>query len=97
VLVECIEHGLELHVRHLGEHPDVFDVATEGSWLPARSAIAVARLTAPFAATFACSMTSRCWERAVNTRSRADCMASPIKESANCWAWLRTLTASSVT
>src|SRR6476659_11422279 len=26
VLVECIEHGPELHLRHLGEHPDIFDV-----------------------------------------------------------------------
>jgi hypothetical protein len=30
ILVECIEHGLELHLRHLGEHPDVFDVDTLG-------------------------------------------------------------------
>jgi hypothetical protein len=39
----------------------------------------------------------RCWLRAVNSRSRADCMASSIKESDSCWAWLSTLTACSVT
>jgi len=45
------------------------------------------------AATLACSMMSCCWDRAVNSRSRADCMASSINESANCCAWLSTLTA----
>ena len=34
MLVECIEHGLELHLRHLGEHPDVFDVDTLGQGQP---------------------------------------------------------------
>jgi hypothetical protein len=27
LLIECIEHSLELHLRHLGKHPDVLDVA----------------------------------------------------------------------
>jgi hypothetical protein len=26
LLVECIEYGLELYLRHLGEHPDVLHV-----------------------------------------------------------------------
>ena len=84
MLVECIEHGLELHLRHLGEHPDILDV-------PERRVLAASALsdrggTADGAVCghLACSMMSRCWERAVNSRSRADCMASSINESANC-------------
>jgi hypothetical protein len=34
MLVEYIEHSLELHLRHLGEHPDVFDVDTLGQGQP---------------------------------------------------------------
>src|SRR6185436_11736124 len=26
LLVECVKHGPELHLRHLGKHPDVLDV-----------------------------------------------------------------------
>jgi len=64
MLVECIEHGLELHLRHLGEHPDVLDV-------PDRRVLAAGALgdrrgpaDSPRAATLACSMMSRCWDRA---------------------------------
>ena len=66
-------------LRHLGEHLDVLDVA-DRRVLAAGAFDGHGSAGSSLAATLACSLMSRCRERAVNSRSRAACMASSINE-----------------